>query len=182
MGNPLIYLTEISHLCLQKILDFIYIDGLVQKKHQSTAASVIKKLPDVENPCVIERTAEELIEPKQEAHQNGSDNVASEETMGCTSKEGAEPKLAPPLSLKSFSELIEFEAQNELKYKQKIINRYSKFPCDYCQYSATTKHNLKTHVLSKHEGVKFPCDYCDFRGSTKGNTRAHMKKMHSAMI
>ena len=31
-----------------------------------------------------------------------------------------------------------------------------KFPCDQCDYKATQKSSLLTHIKSKHEGVKFP--------------------------
>jgi len=191
-NNPLLYLTEISYLYLQKILDFMYlgetlvnkdefeefmrmaeklkIDGLV-RKNQNTP--VTKKLPERETVNVLERPAkevfddhEELIEPKQEAHQNNFVHDVSYEKY----------------TNQSLSELSELETPNELSEKPHFLNRSrSKFPCDECQYSATTKSNLKIHVLAKHLGVKFPCKYCDFQGSTKGNTYSHMKNMHSAM-
>ena len=195
-NNPLIYLTEVRHIHLQKILDFIYlgetvinkeefedfmriaeklkIDGLV-RKHQSAVAPIIEKLPEMETRGVFERPDKEifddhevLIEPKQEGEENGNEHehgISREENFS-----------------QSLSELSEVEVQNELLEKHNTSERSrSKFPCDDCQYSATTKQNLKTHVLAKHLGVKFPCKYCNFHGSTKGNTYIHMKNMHTAM-
>ena len=189
--NPLLYLTEISYLFLQKILDFIYlgqtvvnkhefeefmkmaekfkIDGLVRKDQRPPET---KKLHERETATanVLERADsdifdnhEQLIDPKQELYQN--DFVSYEKTSNQT-----------------LTDMNDIEVQNELPEKLNFLNRSrSKFPCDECQYSATTKSNLKTHVLAKHLGVKFPCNYCDFQGSTKGNTHYHMKNMHSAM-
>ena len=38
-----------------------------------------------------------------------------------------------------------------------------KFPCGQCDYKATKRGNLSTHINSRHLGVKFPCDQCDTR-------------------
>ena len=42
-----------------------------------------------------------------------------------------------------------------------------KYPCNHCDYKATKKGNLLTHIKSKHEGVRFPCDQCDYKATWK---------------
>merc|ERR1712142_383666 len=187
--HPLIYLTDITHVYLQKILDFIYlgetvvnksefeefmraaeklkINGLVQD-NQST--NVTKQLPGKENSSMIENEAnkkedinEELVYPKQEIiHEDFAKEIFEEK-----------------ISSKNYSDPNE-SVQGDVSKNYNNSNK-SKFPCNDCQYSATTKSNLKTHVLAKHLGVKFPCHYCNFQGSTKGNTHFHMKMMHNSM-
>ena len=48
--------------------------------------------------------------------------------------------------------------------------------CDQCEYK--TKANLQRHVQAKHEGVKYPCDECDYRATTRGNLRLHKGAKH----
>ena len=43
---------------------------------------------------------------------------------------------------------------------------YDRYPCDQCDYAATTASTLKQHKESKHEGVGYPCDQCDYIATT----------------
>ena len=38
--------------------------------------------------------------------------------------------------------------------------------------------SLKEHVESIHEGVRYPCDQCDYRATTKGNKKSHEMFKH----
>ena len=42
-----------------------------------------------------------------------------------------------------------------------------KYPCDKCEYSATTASNLKVHIENKLQGVRYPCDQCEYTATTK---------------
>ena len=53
-----------------------------------------------------------------------------------------------------------------------------KFPCDQCDYKATWKSHLLTHIKSKHKGVKFPCDQCDYKATRKESLFKHIKSIH----
>ena len=35
--------------------------------------------------------------------------------------------------------------------------------CKYCDYQATQKINLTSHIQSKHEGIKYACNLCVFQ-------------------
>jgi len=37
------------------------------------------------------------------------------------------------------------------------------------EYAAITASKLKKHKESKHEGVRYPCDECEFAATTAGN-------------
>ena len=36
-----------------------------------------------------------------------------------------------------------------------------KFSCDQCDYKATQKGNVGTHIKFKHKGIENPCGQCD---------------------
>ena len=53
-----------------------------------------------------------------------------------------------------------------------------KFPCDSCDFSATTTRNLKWHIESKHEGVRYPCDKWDDAATEAGKLKRHIESIH----
>ena len=49
-----------------------------------------------------------------------------------------------------------------------------KYKCDYCEYKAVQKGNLKRHTMSVHEGIKYQCDHYEFKATTQGNFKRHV--------
>ena len=47
--------------------------------------------------------------------------------------------------------------------------------CLQCEYKATTKSKLQTHIKPVHEGQKFPCPHCEYKATDKGNLQKHIK-------
>ncbi len=47
------------------------------------------------------------------------------------------------------------------------------YPCNHCDYEATTQGDLKRHILAKHEGIKYPCNHCDYEATTQGDLKRH---------
>ena len=58
----------------------------------------------------------------------------------------------------------------------KSIHEGIKYPCEQCNFKATQKHHLLTHIKLKHEGVKYPCDQCDCKGTHKHSQ--HLDNVH----
>ena len=56
-----------------------------------------------------------------------------------------------------------------------------KYPCDQCNYKATYKSNLNTHLKSKHKGIKYPCEQCDYKASFKVALLTHLKSKHEGI-
>ena len=52
------------------------------------------------------------------------------------------------------------------------------YACDQCNFQASQKSNLKTHINSKHEGVKYVCDQCDYQAMQQGNLKKHITSKH----
>ena len=38
--------------------------------------------------------------------------------------------------------------------------------------------SIKTHIQSKHEGIKYPCNQCDYRATTQSNFQRHIQSKH----
>ena len=56
-----------------------------------------------------------------------------------------------------------------------------RFDCKQCDYKATKKGNLLSHIKSIHEGLKFPCEQCDYKATRKGNLLKHVKLIHEGI-
>jgi hypothetical protein len=53
------------------------------------------------------------------------------------------------------------------------------FKCDTCDYSATTRGNLKTHTNLVHLKVKnYKCTQCSYKCGTNGNLKTHTQIVH----
>ncbi|XP_023339871.1 zinc finger protein ZFAT [Eurytemora carolleeae] len=70
-------------------------------------------------------------------------------------------------------EIVKIEVYPSIsKYKQV-------YPCNKCEYSASTSGNLKIHVENKHEGVRYPCSHCEYAATVQSNLRRHILIKHS---
>ena len=54
-----------------------------------------------------------------------------------------------------------------------------RYPCDKCEYAATTVSDLRRHVESKHEGVRYPCNKCEYAATQAGGLKRHTKRKHN---
>ena len=61
--------------------------------------------------------------------------------------------------------------------KETKFHKNIKYPCTVCDFEATYKENLATHVLAIHERKRFNCDTCDADFSTKSNYTETMHKL-----
>ena len=51
------------------------------------------------------------------------------------------------------------------------------FECKDCNFKASQKSNLKTHIQIHHEGmVHYRCDQCSYKASKKQNFDKHMEE------
>ena len=56
-----------------------------------------------------------------------------------------------------------------------------KFPYNQCNYKATRKDSLLTHIQSKHEGVRFPCPRCNYKATQMENLLTHINSIHEGI-
>ena len=52
------------------------------------------------------------------------------------------------------------------------------YPCDKCEYSATSRSHRREHIDNKQEGVRYPCDKCEFSATSRSYLRVHIKNKH----
>ena len=55
------------------------------------------------------------------------------------------------------------------------------FPCQTCEYQATTTGNLKVHKNAKHDKIRFRCNLCSWTGSQSGMVKTHKKQKHAVV-
>lgn len=54
--------------------------------------------------------------------------------------------------------------------------------CLVCGTVYCNKGNLRRHTKIKHEGTKFPCEYCSESCSTKQNLERHVQRWHASSL
>ena len=59
---------------------------------------------------------------------------------------------------------------------------HNKIYCNQCEYKATQKSKLVTHIKSIHLGVKYPCAQCDYKATQKRSLLKHIKSKHSILV
>ena len=57
----------------------------------------------------------------------------------------------------------------------------SAFQCPSCEYNATQKGSLKTHIQSIHEGKTFQCSSCEYKATQKNSLKTHMQSVHEGV-
>ena len=53
-----------------------------------------------------------------------------------------------------------------------------RYPCDKCEYTATSAGSLKCHIESKHEWMRYPCDKCEYTGTIAADLKCHIESKH----
>ena len=53
-----------------------------------------------------------------------------------------------------------------------------KYPCNKCEYKASTQSYLNEHINAIHKGKKFYCKHCDFKTPWRNHLRTHTKSKH----
>ena len=65
-----------------------------------------------------------------------------------------------------------------LKHHKESKHDGIRYPCNQCDYAATTSGSLKTHNESKHEGIRYPCDQCDYAATKLDKLKIHKESKH----
>ena len=59
------------------------------------------------------------------------------------------------------------------------MNKRKKIKCDICNAEFKSKHGMKGHIATIHEGKKqFKCDICDTNFKTKHGMKGHIVTIH----
>ena len=83
-----------------------------------------------------------------------------------------------PIEIKNELDNEHETISQNLKVLKDIKRKVLRYPCNECNYAATTAGNLKQHKESKHEGIRYPCNECDYAATTTWNLKKHKKRKH----
>ena len=65
---------------------------------------------------------------------------------------------------------------NKRQPKNKISEKSTM--CKECGKMFSSKGTMMVHYRSKHEGIKYPCNQCDYQATTQGSLKRHTKSIH----
>ena len=71
-----------------------------------------------------------------------------------------------------------------LSEKGMTVNRVYKevmYDCNQCDYTATLKGNLTTHIKLFHGKMKYLCNQCNFIFTLQGNLTIHIQLVHEGV-
>ena len=61
------------------------------------------------------------------------------------------------------------------------LENIEQYPCEQCQYQATSKRNLARHRRAVHEGIKYPCGQCQHEATSKVHLARHRRAVHEGI-
>ena len=67
------------------------------------------------------------------------------------------------------------------KKSVKSVHMGLRFPCDYCDYSAKYRSDLKAHNFAVHSHARLECPHCNFQARQLGNLRNHIAYKHNGI-
>merc|ERR1719342_26869 len=85
--------------------------------------------------------------------------------------------LTAHLKEKYHCEKCDYQATQKEALKSHMKKYHSNFPCTICPFVGKSAGKLRTHIEEKHDGTKFPCNKCPYQASTPGHLAFH-KKLH----
>ena len=74
--------------------------------------------------------------------------------------------------------------KNIVKEKGMTVNRVYKevmYDCNQCDYTATLKGNLTTHIKSFHGEMKYLCNQCNSIFTLQGNLTTNIQSVHEGV-
>ena len=175
--HPLIYLRKVKYSCLKSLVQFIYlgqteigqtelqdfinlgdeleIDGLNQDQHNET-----QNISSEENQSNPEMKFEECKE-----------NRDKDETKNISEIVEIKPELVP--------EAVNQKEIAYSTKSQTIEKSGNGYKCDECGKCFTQSGGVYSHKMSAHKGIRHPCEHCQYTATTKSNLKRHIYKHHT---
>ena len=154
--HPLIYLRGIQSYEMESILQFMYLgEGKIYYERMGDFLNVAKDL--------------EVKEISKGVEIPVSGNVASEIVVDdeeMETDEDDEPKQTPENNIR------------QRQPRSQISSDAKSTECPECGKEFTKKTSMVTHYRSIHEGIKYPCNQCDYQATTQSNLQKHIQSKH----
>lgn len=78
----------------------------------------------------------------------------------------------------SYVGTIDLAFHQEPKGKRENKKKYKMHQCEECSYTGSTTA-LKYHVQAVHQGIKYPCDQCEFSATSTSYLKKHKEVKHN---
>ena len=184
-----IYLKGINHQEIESILQFMYLGEATfyqeRMEHFLDAAKnlEIKELSkDVEfdedahggeNLDEMNESGRDYENRRDISTMNSTNNIdnKSQRLTSVVVKDDPASKQCPDCGK-------EFSFRHAMLAHHRSAHQGVKFPCNQCDFIASTTSHLKRHVESVHEGVKYPCNQCQYQATHRHHLNAHIRNKH----
>lgn len=177
--HPLVYLHGVSFVQLQAILNFVYL-GQTQVEQQELQSFLqaaktlkIKGLSD-ENYTNMDRDSSV---PNGNTDSNSTED---EETIDTETVNDIDTDYKFQTDNEKIEMIFEQTLDSGADFKTLKVSLMGdgKFPCAQCGNTFISLRTLKRHVQYAHEGVRYPCDGCDYKATTGSHLKRHWKNAH----
>ena len=183
--NPLIYFCDTSYKHIEYILQYAYVGEVsVEEKELKQFMKVLNKFKI--NWLYIEKTQKADLENIDlHREENTLPSIKYEEVkenfMGCESNmEVVDSPLSTSNAVVFDCDWCEYTKSTRvnLRVHKRSIHDGVKYTCNICDYKATQPGNLMQHKLSVHGGVKYPCDNCNYKATRPSWLNSHVRQIH----
>ena len=148
--HPVIYLSGIQYSEIESILQFIYLgQANIYPERMSKVIMVAKNLQIKELSKCVELNEPYPDDGNKNVHKS---NINKDETENNDSEQQAED--------------------------DKHISQQAKIMFKQCDKTFYTAQRLWQQNKSKHDGVKYACNQCDYQATTKSSLKTHIKSQH----
>ena len=177
--HPLVYLHGVSFVQLQAILNFAYL-GQTQVEQQELqsflqAAKTLKIKGLSDDNCRNTDRDSSVPNGNTELKMNEDERIIDTETVDDI---GTECKFQT--DNEKIEMIVEQTFDSGADFKDIKVSSIEdgKFPCAQCGNTFISLRTLKRHVQYAHEGVRYPCDGCDYKATTGSHLKRHWKNAH----
>ena len=176
--HPLIYLKGIGHENLVSITKFIYLGHV--EVHHDDLNGFMTAAKDLNISGLIDSVSEEYKYNQDTWYSNAEASGTKIEGKDYVLQEGDYEEK----DISSYQGKENDALMTILEDENSTSNTRMKFPCNRCDYKATTNSNLKEHIKGKYIGIgiHYQCDICHKSFTQKGNLSIHKESVHEKKV
>ena len=178
--HPLIYLRGIHSYEMESILQFMYLgEGKFYYERMGEFIKVAKDLEVKEISNWMEIPNEAIMDD-EEIEKRFMTVAKNMEVKGLEIPDLVEvtEKTFVDNEKKEPDEEDEPKQTSEHKRLDLLSDAVNSTECPECGKVFSTKTNMGKHYRSKHEGIKYPCNQCDYQATRKDHLKTHIQSKH----
>ena len=142
------------------------------RKEELPETDYQKTVPSPKRKRTVDNTHDvNFTEPHTKFLQKGDDFIDHENTSSTFQSK-----------IESQTKVAKKEKNEENNFQSLVsVTGDKSFKCDQCDYKATRKQDLKTHIQSVHQKITVSCEKCDKQFSNDPNLRKHNATVHEGV-